>query len=188
VNRICKEEGLNFRSKCPRRNRRGAHRETYPEVTGLHQCWSLDIEADQLFDGRKFRALTVVDCFSRKCLKIDVGQSIKGSNVVEAVNQIIASEGELPQRIKVDNGSEFISNALDLWANENKVPIDFARPGKPTDYPFNESFNGSFRDECLIQIGSYLWKTLRRKSKNGVRNATIIDHIVHRGIFPRQSS
>jgi len=68
---------------------------------------------------------------------------------VEAVNQIVASEGKLPQRIKVDNGSEFISKALDLWAYENKVTMDFSRPGKPTDNPFIESFNGSFRDECL---------------------------------------
>jgi len=149
VFRIYKEEGLNLRSKRPRRNRMGAHRETYPEVSSFHQCWSMDFVSDQLFDGRKFRALTVVDNFSRKCLKIEVGQSIKGPDVVEAVNQIVASEGQLPHRIKVDNGSEFISKALDLWAYENKVTMDFSRPGKPTDNPFIESFNGSFRDECL---------------------------------------
>ena len=32
---------------------------------------------------------------------------------------------------------------------ENRVTLDFSRPGKPTDNPFIESFNGSFRDECL---------------------------------------
>jgi putative transposase len=46
----------------------------------------------------------------------------------------------------VDNGSEFISKVLDKWAYENKVELDFSRPGKPTDNPFIESFNGSFRD------------------------------------------
>ena len=55
----------------------------------------------------------------------------------------------VPERIQVDNGSEFISKALDLWAYENQVILDFSRPGKPTDNPFIESFNGSFRDECL---------------------------------------
>ena len=59
------------------------------------------------------------------------------------------TRGALPQRIKVDNGSEFISKALDKWAYENKVALDFSRPGKPTDNAFIESFNGSFRDECL---------------------------------------
>jgi len=54
-----------------------------------------------------------------------------------------------PDRIQVDNGSEFISKALDKWAYENDVVLDFSRPGKPTDNPFIESFNGSFRDECL---------------------------------------
>jgi putative transposase len=55
----------------------------------------------------------------------------------------------MPERIQVDNGSEFISKALDLWAYDNRVTLDFSRPGKPTDNPFIESFNGSFRDECL---------------------------------------
>lgn len=54
-----------------------------------------------------------------------------------------------PKRIRVDNGSEFISHTLDHWAYENGVTLDFSRPGKPTDNPFIESFNGSFRDECL---------------------------------------
>ena len=54
-----------------------------------------------------------------------------------------------PKRIKVDNGSEFISKVLDKWAYEGKIELDFSRPGKPTDNPFIESFNGSFRDECL---------------------------------------
>ena len=54
-----------------------------------------------------------------------------------------------PNRIQVDNGSEFISKALDLWAYENQVTLDFSRRGKPTDNPLIESFNGSFRDECL---------------------------------------
>jgi len=80
----------------------------------------MDFVTDQLFDGRKFRALTVVDNFSRKCLKIEVGQSIKGTDVVEAVNRIVADEKALPQRIKVDNDSEFISKALDLWAMKTR--------------------------------------------------------------------
>jgi putative transposase len=55
----------------------------------------------------------------------------------------------LPQVIVVDNGPEFISKALDLWALENKVRLKFIAPGKPTQNAFIESFNGKFRDECL---------------------------------------
>ena len=65
------------------------------------------------------------------------------------MDNLVASARVYPKRIKVDNGSEFISKVLDKWAYENNVELDFSRPGKPTDNPFIESFNGSFRDECL---------------------------------------
>jgi putative transposase len=57
--------------------------------------------------------------------------------------------GLVPERIQVDNGSEFISKALDRWAYDQRVTLDFSRRGKPIDNPYIESFNGSFRDECL---------------------------------------
>jgi hypothetical protein len=50
---------------------------------------------------------------------------------------------------QVLDGPEFISKALDLWAYQARVTLDFSRPGKPTDNAYIESFNGSFRDECL---------------------------------------
>lgn len=66
------------------------------------------------------------------------------------VIEIVTFGGEvLPKRIKVDFGSELISKVLDRWAYENKVELDFSGPGKPKNNPFTESFNGSFRDECL---------------------------------------
>ena len=109
----------------------------------------MDFVADQLFDGRKIRALTVVDNFSRQCVAIHVGQSLKGTDVVAVMDRLRVENTGVPKRIQVDNGSEFISKALDLWAYEHGVTLDFSRPGKPTDNAFIESFNGSFRDECL---------------------------------------
>lgn len=105
--------------------------------------------SDALFDGRRFRALTLVDNYSRECLAIEVGQSLKGFDVVDVMERIKELRGVVPNRIQVDNGSEFISKVLDKWAYENDVTLDFSRPGKPTDNAFIESFNGSFRDECL---------------------------------------
>jgi putative transposase len=90
-----------------------------------------------------------VDNFSRQCLAIRVGQSIKGADVVGVLEELKTVANLLPERIEVDNGSEFVSKDLDRWAYENKVTLDFSRPGKPTDNPFIESFNGTFRDECL---------------------------------------
>jgi putative transposase len=149
VYRIYKEEGLNLRTKRPRRRKSAAHRMERPDISSINQCWSMDFVSDQLFDSNRFRALTIVDNFSRKCMAIHADQSIKGGDVVSILEHLKTQKGEVPMRIQVDNGSEFISKDLDLWAYDNNVTLDYSRPGKPTDNPFIESFNGSFRDECL---------------------------------------
>lgn len=149
VERIYREEGLSLRFKRPKRRISAAHRVNQPVLTKVNQCWSMDFVADQLFNGRRLRSLTVVDNFSRECLAITVDHSLKGNDVVHTMAMIYEKTGRKPSRIKVDNGSEFISKALDKWAYENDVTLDFSRPGKPTDNAFIESFNGSFRDECL---------------------------------------
>jgi len=59
-----------------------------------------------------------------------------------------------PASIQVDQGTEFVSRDLDLWAYQRGVTLDFSRPGKPTDNAFIESFNGKFRTECLMVTGS----------------------------------
>ena len=149
VYRIYKAEGLNLRSKRPKRNRAGAHRMDRAPASHLHECWSMDFVADQLFNGKKFRCLTIVDNYSRKCMAIYVDQGIKGDQVVVVMESLRIENKALPKKIRVDNGSEFISKALDKWAYDNSVILDFSRPGKPTDNAYIESFNGSFRDECL---------------------------------------
>lgn len=85
-----------------------------PELSTINECWSMDFVADNLFNGNRIRALTVVDNFRRECLAITVDHNLRGSNVVDAVEYISSMRGA-PKRIQVD-GSEFISKALDLWA------------------------------------------------------------------------
>jgi putative transposase len=109
----------------------------------------MDFVSDALFDGRKFRALTVVDNHTRECLTIDVIQSLTGDDDVRVLTNIAKERHQYPLCTQADNGPEFVSLALDKWAHENGVTLDFSRPGKPTDNPFIEPFNGSFRDECL---------------------------------------
>jgi len=109
----------------------------------------MDFVSDALFDGKKIRCLTIVDNYSRKCIAIHVGQGIKGYQVVEVLEELRLFKGAKPKKIQVDNGSEFISKEMDRWAYEQKVELVFSRPGKPTDNAYIESFNGSFRDECL---------------------------------------
>ena len=149
IHRIYCEEGLNLCSKRPPRNRAAAHRLERPGINGPYQVYSMDFVTDQLFDERKFRALTIVDNYSRECLAIHPGQSLKAADVVAVLEKLKGNRRIVPKGSQVDNGSEFASKELDRWAYENKVTLDFSRPGKPTDNPFIESFNGSFRDECL---------------------------------------
>ncbi len=148
VYRLYQEQGLSLRMKRPKRNKSARLRQPKHLVTAMNQIWSMDFVADALFDGRKLRALTVVDNYTRESLAIDVGQSLKGEDVVATLNRIAATRG-LPATIKVDNGSEFISKVMDRWAYERGVELDFSRPGKPTDNAKIESFNGRLRQECL---------------------------------------
>jgi putative transposase len=148
VYRLYRQDGLSLRLKRPRRNVSAANRERQPAASAANEMWSMDFVSDALFDGRRLRALTVVDAFTREALAIDVDQGIKGEQVVQAMTRIASTRGA-PKTIRVDNGPEFISKALDRWADENGVTLDFSRPGKPTDNAFVESFNGRLRDECL---------------------------------------
>jgi len=108
----------------------------------------MDFVSDALFNGKRFRSLTVLDTFTRESLAIEVDQGLKGEQVVTVLERLRHQRG-VPKSIRVDNGPEFISKVLDRWAYENGVTLDFSRPGKPTDNAFIESFSGSFRDECL---------------------------------------
>ena len=148
VYRLYQQEGLSLRLKRPKRNKSARLRQPKHLVTAMNQIWSMDFVADALFDGRRLRALIVVENYSRESLAIDVGQSLKGEDVVKTLNRITAERG-LPTTIKVDNGSEFISKVMDKWAYERGVELDFSRPGTPTDNAKVESFNGRFRQECL---------------------------------------
>jgi putative transposase len=148
VYRLYREDGLSLRLKRPRRHVSAASRERQPTAGRPNELWSMDFVSDALFDGRRLRALTVVDVFTREALAIEIDQGIKGEQVVSAVTRVALARG-MPRAIRVDNGPEFVSKALDRWAYENGVTLDFSRPGKPTDNAFVESFNGRLRDECL---------------------------------------
>lgn len=150
VHRLYREEGLRMRHKTPRRRVSAKLREDRCTATEINECWSMDFVHDELFDGRRIRMLTVVDNFSRVSPLIGVRSGYRGSDVVEDL-KAAAKEYGLPKRIRVDNGSEFISKELDLWAYLHGVTLDFSRPGKPTDNAFIESFNSRFRQECLNQ-------------------------------------
>jgi putative transposase len=101
-----------------------------------------------LATGRKIRVLTIVDTYSRFSPAVDARFNYKGEDVVMTLERVCRTTG-YPKAIRVDQGSEFISRDLDLWAYQKGVILDFSRPSKPADNSFIESFNGKFRAECL---------------------------------------
>ncbi len=148
VYRIYRQEGLSMRIKRRRRHVSAAYREGRLQPERANDSWSMDFVSDSLFDGRRLRALTIVDNFTRESLAIAVEQGIKGEQVAAVLERIVAERG-VPKSIRVDNGPEFVSKVLDRWAYEHGVTLDFSRPGKPTDNAYVESFNGRLREECL---------------------------------------
>lgn len=148
VYRLYCEMGLQLRHKTPKRRVKAKLREDRQPAQKINDCWSMDFMADQTFDGQKLRVLTIVDNFSRVSPAIGVGRRYTGYDVVQTL-EVATKEYGMPRTIRVDNGPEFVSKELDLWAYSNRVTLDFSRPGKPTDNAFIESFNSRVRQECL---------------------------------------
>jgi len=147
VYRIYTEEGLAVRTK-KRKKRVSALRVVLPPAHAPNERWSMDYVSDSLHDGRRFRALTLVDHFTRESPAIEVGNSIPGSRVVAVLERLARTHG-LPKVITTDNGTEFTSRTVDEWAHRNGVKLDFIRSGKPVENAYIESFNGRLRQECL---------------------------------------
>jgi len=148
VHRLYRLEGLQVRMRVRRRKHMCLHRGPVPTATATRQRWSMDFVHDQLFDGRAFRILTVVDQFSRESPLLEPAFSISGRDVARALDRHVAVYGA-PLSITVDHGTEFMSKALEEWAYQRGVKLDFIRPGKPVENAYIESFNGRLRDECL---------------------------------------
>ena len=148
IYRLYCEEGLAIRPKTPRRRRSCRYREARPAAGAPNEIWAMDFVSDALFNGRRFRMLTVVDCHTREALAIVPRVSIPAFGVVEVLDRLKRERGA-PQTIRCDNGPEFAGRVLDQWAYFNAVELDFSRPGKPTDNAHIESFNARLRLELL---------------------------------------
>lgn len=148
VRRIYSSLGLQLRNKSPRRHVKAKLRDDRTAATGTHDIWAMDFVHDQLATGGKIRILTLLDTYSRYAHAIDARVQYRAENVVATLEAVCDKLG-YPKAIRVDQGSEFVSRDLDLWAYAHNVILDFSRPGKPTDNAFIEAFNGRLRAECL---------------------------------------
>ncbi|MBA7708556.1 IS3 family transposase ISDet2 [subsurface metagenome] len=144
---LLKREGLALRKKRRRKGAAGA-RIVIPFPQRTNERWSMDFVTDSIVTGRRFRALAIIDDYSRECPAIEVDISLGGRRVVAVLEKLAEIRG-LPEVITIDNGPEFAGSALDEWAYRKGVKLNFIRPGKPIDNAYIESFNGRLRDECL---------------------------------------
>lgn len=146
--RLYREERLQVRTK----ERKKLQRPRLPmEVPSApDQRWSMDFVSDQLYDGRRFRVLNVMDDFTKEMVGQLAEVSISGRRVARFLDQL-GDVRDLPPIIVCDNGPEFTSKTMFFWAKEQGVKLGFIQPGKPTQNAFIESLNGKFRNECLNQ-------------------------------------
>lgn len=147
--RLYLEERLSLRRK-HRKKLPAVARVPLPQADAPNQRWAMDFIHDQLSGGRRFRCLTLVDEFTRQCLALHVDTSIGGAGVVAVLQKLALTRG-LPKTITTDNGPEFTGRVLHLWAQSSGVTLHHIQPGKPMQNAFIESFNGTFRDDCLNQ-------------------------------------
>ena len=146
IYRVYREMGLAIRRK-PRKHllRVGM---TRPALSEPNQEWALDFVHDAAESGRRFRALSVVDPYTRECLALEVDTSMGSRRVTRVLEQIIVERG-VPQAIRSDNGPEFTSRYFLAWCLERKIEVVHIEPGKPVQNAHVESFHGKLRDECL---------------------------------------
>lgn len=147
VYRLYREEGLAVRRR-KRKRVAVAARTPLALPVRADEVWTMDFTQDALASGRKFRTLNLMEGYTREALAIEVDTSLPGGRVVRVLEQLRQRRG-VPERIRVDNGTEFTSRVADQWADEQGVELHFIEPGKPTQNAPIESFNGKFRDECL---------------------------------------
>jgi putative transposase len=147
IERLYRDEGLVLRKKRKRKGAAGA-RMILPSPQRTNERWSMDFITDNIVTGRRFRALTIVDDYTRECPAIKVDTSLGGKRVVAVLERLAETRG-LPEVITIDNGPEFAGHSLDEWAYRKGIKLNFIRPGKPIENAYAESFNGRLRDECL---------------------------------------
>ena len=162
VHRVYKQLGLTLRRKCKKRlPARVKEALVVPQI--FTNTWSIDFTSDVLTNGRKFRTFNVIDDYNREILFIETDYSLKSSRVLWVLRHLVNRYGK-PEKIRMDNGPEFIAKLAHSWSEVNNIKFKYIQPGKPTQNAYIERFNRTFREGIL---DSYLFDSL-----NDVREIT----------------
>ena len=150
VERIWRQEGLKVPSKQPKRGRLWLTDGSCIRLRPLyrHHVWAYDFVADRTHDGQPLKMLTVLDEYSRECLAIVVARRLQADDVLQTLSELFAEHGP-PANLRSDNGPEFTARVVRQWLGELGVKTLFIAPGSPWENGYNESFNGTLRNELL---------------------------------------
>lgn len=150
VYRIYRELELNLRIK-PRKRLVRERPQPLVVPEAINHVWSMDFMHDQLSDGRNFRLFNVLDDFNREGLGIEVDLSLPAARVIRSLDRIIEWRGK-PGAIRCDNGPEYISGALQQWAEQHGITLDYIQPGNPQQNAYIERYNRTVRYDWLAQL------------------------------------
>jgi putative transposase len=164
VYRIYRELELNLRIK-PKKRLVREKPEPLAVPTQINDCWSMDFMHDQLADGRCYRLFNVIDDCNREGLTIDVDFSLPAERVKRSLDQTIEWRGK-PNRIRCDNGPEYISGVLAAWAEEHGIELCFIQPGNPQQNAYVERYNRTVRYDWLNQ---YLFDSITEVQEYATR-------------------
>ena len=105
----------------------------------MNQCWSIDFMSDTLFGSHRFRTFNIVDDFNREALAIEVDLNLPSARVIRVLERTSAWRG-YPDKLRMDNGPEFIAIAMAEWAEEHDVELEFIRK-RPVKDGLSAKFN-----------------------------------------------
>lgn len=148
VQRVRRQEGFKVSKRQKKMKRVGQSTGLRQQAQKPNQVWSWDFVEDQTEAGGKLRLLTLLDEYTRQCLAIQVGWSIRAVDVITVVQAAIERYGT-PEYIRSDNGPEFIAYAIQDWVKDKKIKTIYIKPGSPWENGYIESFHDKLRDEHL---------------------------------------
>lgn len=146
--RLWQRHGFTVHPPRPRRCRPAGSDPRPQRAERPNHVWTYDLLHEQLANGRWFKTLSILDEFTRECVLIKVGRTLRAPEVIAALTEAMHRSGK-PAFLRSDNGSEFTATQVMAWLQAHAIGPVFIPPGRPWHNGFIESFHDKFRDECL---------------------------------------